>query len=261
MDNAWVCGGRSRRGSHASVPFIFNARRGELPGGVRVAATAAKAAAAQITQIKAQSKLGRFFQREDLEFVGLQPSWTQLREAMDTAPMPMGDRPSWLTHFGVCLSRYVLKTLRTRARIYAINVLKAQQERGKFDVHMQNKVKPLLGRRCFIPSQVVNMPVSAQAEFLNAGKLDNQQTVEGCILKSAGGGLVWVYIFAERMPFRFWMKYSCRHSCQARGASFRPYTGLISQSNLPVRFCPGLTPEPGILPSNCHTSAGGLTHT
>ena len=23
--------------------------------------------------------------------------------------------------------------------------------------------------------------------------------------QAAGGGLVWVYIFAERMPFRFWM--------------------------------------------------------
>ena len=99
----------------------------------------------------------------------------------------------------------IVKDDETRARIYAINVLKAQQERGKFDVHMQNKVKPLLGRRCFIPSQVVNMPVSAQAEFLNAGKIEDSSIVEGVILKSAGGGLVWVYIFAERMPFRFWM--------------------------------------------------------
>ena len=106
----------------------------------------------------------------------------------------------------------IVKDDETRSRIYAINALKSKQEWSKFDVHMQDKVKPLLGRRCFIPSEVVNMPVSAQAEFLNAGKLDknNLQTVEGCILKSAGGGLVWVYIFAERMPFRFWMADSQR---------------------------------------------------
>ena len=48
------------------------------------------------------------------------------------------------------------------------------------------------------------MPVSAQAEFLNRGELSSG-SVEGVVLKSAGGGLVWIYIFAERMPFRFWM--------------------------------------------------------
>jgi len=59
----------------------------------------------------------------------------------------------------------IVKDDETRSRIYAINALKAQQERTKFDVHMHDKVKPLLGRRCFIPSEVVNMPVSAQAEY------------------------------------------------------------------------------------------------
>ena len=47
------------------------------------------------------------------------------------------------------------------------------------------------------------MPVSAQADFLNAASGLGGKVVEGVILKSAGGGLVWVYIFAERMPFRF----------------------------------------------------------
>ena len=98
----------------------------------------------------------------------------------------------------------IVKHDETRAQIYAINALKAQQERSKFDVHMHDKVRPLLGRRCVIPQEIVNMPVSAQAEFLNRGELSSG-SVEGVVLKSAGGGLVWIYIFAERMPFRFWM--------------------------------------------------------
>ena len=50
----------------------------------------------------------------EVHWIGLQPSWAQLRDAIDGAPMPTSDHPNWFVHFYVCLIRYLLKLLRTR---------------------------------------------------------------------------------------------------------------------------------------------------
>jgi len=47
------------------------------------------------------------------------PTWTQLRASMYSWPMPdYGEKPGWITHFVVCIQRYLYKLLRTRLRIY-----------------------------------------------------------------------------------------------------------------------------------------------
>ena len=56
----------------------------------------------------------------EVHWIGLQPSWAQLRDAIDGAPMPTSDHPNWFVHFYVCLIRYLLKLLRTRGRIYGL---------------------------------------------------------------------------------------------------------------------------------------------
>ena len=97
----------------------------------------------------------------------------------------------------------IVKADHDRAVVYAMNAAKSVHERKRFDAYMIVRVAPLLGRRCFVPVEVVNVPVTAQAELLK-GPLGGK-SMEGVVLKSAGGGLVWVYIFAELMPFRLWM--------------------------------------------------------
>jgi len=50
----------------------------------------------------------------------LLPTWTHLREAMYSWPMPRGEQPGWLTHFVVCTQRYIYKRLRTRFHLYLL---------------------------------------------------------------------------------------------------------------------------------------------
>lgn len=54
---------------------------------------------------------------------GVQPTWHQLRVEIDQAPLGAGDYPNWFVHFGICLRRYLLKVLRTRARVHTLLIL------------------------------------------------------------------------------------------------------------------------------------------
>ncbi|KOO34110.1 hypothetical protein Ctob_008787 [Chrysochromulina tobinii] len=80
----------------------------------------------------------------------------------------------------------IVKADHDRAVVYAMNAAKSVHERKRFDAYMIVRVAPLLGRRCFVPVEVVNVPVTAQAELLK-GPLGGK-SMEGVVLKSAGGG-------------------------------------------------------------------------
>eukprot|EP00900_Chrysochromulina_parva_P006994 jgi/Chrpa1/16296/Chrysochromulina_OHIO_Genome00006649-RA len=62
------------------------------------------------------------------------------------------------------------------------------------------------------------------------------KSMEGVVLKSAGGGLVWVYIFAELMPFRLWMAdvqgWLSREDKEELGLVHRDLTPYLAQGAL-----------------------------
>ena len=128
----------------------------------------------------------------------------------------------------------IVKADHDRAVVYAMNAAKSVHERKRFDAYMIVRVAPLLGRRCFVPVEVVNVPVTAQAELLK-GPLGGK-SMEGVVLKSAGGGLVWVYIFAELMPFRLWMAdvqgWLSREDKEELGLVHRDLTPYLAQGAL-----------------------------
>jgi len=83
--------------------------------------------AAQKAQVQANekdSKIARLLRGGDaLNFMGVQPSWYQLRKEIDGAPLPSGDYPNWCVHFYICLRRYLLKLLRRRTRVLTLVVI------------------------------------------------------------------------------------------------------------------------------------------
>ena len=86
-----------------------------------------------------------------------------------------------------------------RSRIYATNDLKAKHEAKRYDEYMEARMTPLLGRRCLVPPDVVHLSTT------KSGGRAYDEPLEGVVLKHAGGALVWIYLFLERLPYRVWM--------------------------------------------------------
>ena len=98
-----------------------------------------------------------------------------------------------------------------------------------------------LGRRCNVPPSIFHR--------------DGSEPLEGVVTKTAGAGLVWIYFFADRAAYRFWVIDALEWLAPTGTDSHREFAafcraaGLRFPSDTPAPFEgaaiePALAPEP-----------------